>query len=242
MFIRSKDRPLVSFLLPSRGRPKWLCEAIDSIYSLATDKSCMEFILKVDDDDNETISVATKLSSLIPIKILISPKGNGYHEMHHWINNLSAIATGDWLFIMNDDARFTTEDWDGMLSWSEPPKPWHGCNDVALFLTPTITRPDANEFFFLRRKVYEILGHFSLSPHNDTWMFKIMQFVDSTFTFSQIEIDHFSDIAKDDTRKESVEAYKTTISTLTSKESKRARLADATKLLNYILNYEETKV
>lgn len=88
--------PLVSILLPTRGRVQGLLTAIDSLYSLANNKSNLEFIFKADDDDKETINIIHKISELIPnCKSIVSPRGRGYMDLHIWINQMCSVATGD---------------------------------------------------------------------------------------------------------------------------------------------------
>lgn len=238
MFERTFKRgpgPLVSIMLPTRGRPKWMCEAIDSLYSLAIDKTLMEFILKIDSDDKETIDVANRLAEVLPMKIIVSPRGNGYHDMHHWVNDMCAIATGDWLYIFNDDARMITHGWDRMLLEAYMMvEYWHGIPDVCLLITPTPERPGATEFGFLRRRVYEILGHWSLSPHNDNWIYQVMSFIKSAYAINMIKIDHFIDLATDDVSIQRKKAYETAIFTLASMDATKHQLEDVTKLFNYI--------
>src|SRR5262245_57155345 len=79
------DNPFVSILIPTRGRSQALCEAIDSVYSLAKDKSLVEFVLKVDDDDRETIKTANRLTGMLGVSTIMSPRGKGYRDMHLWI-------------------------------------------------------------------------------------------------------------------------------------------------------------
>jgi glycosyltransferase involved in cell wall biosynthesis len=226
--------PLVSVIMPTRGRSQLLCESIDSLYSLAKDKTLIEFLVKVDDDDKDTMDTVVRLSSLLPIKMLVYPKGAGYHEIHHWINDLCALTKGDWIYLFNDDSKVKTPEWDQMLLNVEIDSTnWHGVTDICMFVTPTITRPGANEFILLRRKVFEIVGHFSLSPHGDNWIYRLMSMIDSAFTIP-IEVDHFSEKMTDDTRKDSVEAYKTTITSLIGIPGTKQRLKDAVKLLDYI--------
>lgn len=224
--------PLVSVLLPTRGRPAWLVECISSLWSTSLGKQ-IDFLLRIDDDDTETITLANHLAEQVPVKTIIGPHGNGYHDCHLWVNELSAIATGDWLLLWNDDARMTTQNWDAILAHSTIDPPWHGHPDVAVMSCFTLDRPGCNEFVFLRRKVVDILGHFSISVHNDNYIWSLLTMVDSA-RLIPIYIKHLSGEAKDLTRQRSEEAYKTSIHTLISLPALRTRLEDAGKLLNYI--------
>ncbi len=234
-FFQRGNGPLVSVLIPTRGRPLDLCESIDSIYSLAMDKNHLEFILKIDDDDTETIRVAERLEKILPLKKIVSPRGNGFHDMHHWVNDMCRLATGDWLFLFNDDARMLTQDWDKPVLLVGTMGPWEGIDDLCLLVAFTQGRPFAQEFVMLRRKTFNILGHFSLSPHNDNWIYSIMKFA-SMSLFVDIYIDHRSDTIGDQTRQESEEAYKTTIDTLNSLEARRSRFLDLHTILKHSEN------
>ncbi len=232
-FFPRGNGPLVSILLPTRGRPKDLVQSIDSLWSLAEDKSHLEFILKVDDDDSETIHIAKKLESMLPMKTIVSPKGLGFRSMHLWVNEMCSVANGEWVIIWNDDARMRTEGWDNKILRIGIDHPWIGINDICVIEASTINRPFTNEFFFVRRKMFEILGHFSLSPHNDTWMYSITRFLDVNMV-SKIQVDHFSHLMTDKTREESEGAYKTTIHSYNSLEASRLRALDLNKLLDHM--------
>lgn len=240
MFPRD-DGPLVSVLIPTRGRPKHLCEAIDSVYSLAQDKSLIEFILKIDDDYLETINVSNRLSAVLPLKVVVSPRGNGYHDMHHWVNDMCAIATGDWLFLFNDDARMTTENWEQSLLQLVILRPGDNesrfdGNDVCSLVVHTEDRPQATEFMFVRRKVYEILGHYSLWEHCDAWMNSVMSSINSSFVFPSISIKHLDNTIIDNTREDVEKAYIESGNMITTKLIKE-RIKDSEKLIDYIINY-----
>lgn len=223
----------VSILLPTRGRAKWLCEAIDSVYSLAYNKSSLEFILKVDDDDIETIQLVERLSEMIPLRAIVSPRGNGFKDMHIWVNDMCKLARGEWIFLFNDDARMVTEGWDVILEKVKISPVAIQNNDIMVLVAETLMRPDAFEFVFLKRKVFEVLGHFSLNPHNDNWICSVMGMIRSCFNIP-IQIRHFSEEATDDTRIQSEAAYAVTSPVLVTSWAIRAMIADALKLQDYI--------
>lgn len=239
-FFPRGNGPLISVLIPTRGRPAHLCRAVDSCWSLAKDKSLIEFIFKIDDDDTETISTVEKIEKITPCKKIISPRNRGYWEMDRWVNEMSGLADGDWLFLFNDDALIKTEAWDQLILFIGTSKPWSGFTKCCLLMCPTIGRPFAQEFIMLRRDTFKMLGHFSLSPHNDNWIYSLMNFVGAVL-WTQIEIDHLSDRIGDKTREESVEAYKTTISTIKSVEAKKLKMIDAQKLVDYMADSEQRR-
>lgn len=245
LFPRTSNKPLLSVLLPTRGRPNHLRQAVSSCYDLAKDKNCLEFIFKTDTDDRETIDTVEWLKDTfagagVVCKHLCSDRGNGYFDMHKWVNEMSAVAEGDWIFLFNDDAVIKTQDWDERINCIMMQSPWIGMEDVSLIVIPTIGRPFAQEFFCLRRKTYEILGHVSLSPHNDNWIYSVMNFLGASINCPMVGIDHLSAVIGDKTREESVEAYKTTILSITSLDARYKRLNDVRILLNHMAEKEHT--
>lgn len=233
-FPRHPDRPLVSILIPTRGRPAHLRQAIDSVHSLARNKTHLEYVFRCDTDDTETIATVDWLCSILPCKKIVKPRGNGYHDMHHMVNDMATIAEGDWLFLFNDDARFKMQDWDQLLLTIGTRSPWIGIGDVCMIIAPTEGRPFAQEFFFVRKRTVDILGHVSLSPHCDNYLYSIMKFIGCSVDLSPISIEHLSHLIGDKIREESVEAYKSTTDTLNLIEAKVNRLDDAGQLLRYL--------
>lgn len=232
LFKRGKG-PLVSVLLPTRCRSESLCEAIDSIYSLAEDKSSVEFIFKIDDDDPDTIRASESLSRILPIKSIVSPRGRGYHDMHHWVNQMCALSEGDWLFLFNDDARMKTQGWDKLLADICMVEGIEGISELCLLLCETMGRPPATEFMFLRRKVYEILGHYSLSPHNDRWIHSVLTTINAVFKL-EVMIEHKDKEMDDLVRHEVLEAYVTTAGTLNDLSALKNKVNDISTLISYL--------
>ena len=237
--------PLCSVLLPTRGRVKDLCEAVDSLYSLAQNKDNVEFVFKADTDDLPTIRFIESLKELIgesKVKAVISPRGDGYHSMHEWCTAMALVSTGDWLLLFNDDARMRTEGWDGYLRGADLDGTWHKVSDVCLLVAPTLRAvggqlaldPFVNEFIFMRRKCVEIMGHFSASPHNDNYLWSVFLLVASAFRADIIHVTHLSEHMKDEVREASEAAYKVTVPQLNSPEVIKCKLEDAAKLLAYV--------
>lgn len=192
MFKRGSG-PLVSVLMPTRGRSQWLCESVDSLYSLAQDPSCIEFLFKVDSDDSETLETISRMGKVLPCTTLISPRGSGYMELNKFINALSGLAKGDWLFIFNDDAKMITQGWDQHLLNVDPWKVpgWLGNDDICLLGPSVVERETSWEFPILRRKTFEVLGHFSLNHCSDTYIYWVASSVNAAVVMPQIQISHF---------------------------------------------------
>ena len=229
-FKRGKG-PLVSVLLPTRGRVPGLLAAIDSLHSLSKFKS-VEYLLKIDEDDKKTIATYESLKKIIPVQAIISPQGRGYRDFHLWINELCELASGDWLYMFNDDALMLCQDWDLMLMTMgfSSGATWHGVESVCMFITSTVQRPESYEMGFVRRSVYKILGHYSLNPHCDNWMASIMCFLSSAFRIMPVQVSH----PEDGDRQKLVEIYKETGDLLNTPIQQRLRLLDINKLIDHI--------
>lgn len=234
-FKRGKG-PLVSVLLPTRGRVSGLLAALDSLHSLSRYKN-IEYLLKIDEDDKETLDAYEGLKKIIAVRALISPQGNGYRDFHLWINELCSMSKGDWLYMFNDDALMQCQDWDVVLATMgfSPGATWHGVSDVCMFITPTVQRPESYEMAFVRRKVFEILGHYSLNPHCDNWMASVMCFLSSAFRIDPVQVSH----PEHGDRQKLVETYKETGDALNTPVQQRQRIKDIEKLIAYIEEHKK---
>lgn len=239
-FFPRGNGPLCSFLLATRNRKEMAAQAIDSIYSLAEDKTSMEFILKIDDDDANTIDFYMKLVKMgLPIKAIISPRGVGYKQMHIWVNQMAFMASGDWQMIMNDDILFTDHKWDLLLLNAViHSKSWPGCKDVCALLCQTIGRPEASEFLFVRSKTIQLLGGWGPNVHSDNWISTVLSFVGSSF-LAPLKIKHLSDNTADDVRKDALSVYPFSGRMLNTPEQLQAKADDVKKLLDYIELHRE---
>jgi hypothetical protein len=158
-----KAQPLVSIILPTRGRARQLRLSLGSLADTALDPDTFQVELAIDDDDLETLADLRR-DPLSNAEMHISQRF-GYRWLHRYVNELCSHARGDWLFLWNDDALMTTEGWDVII------------RDVgSSFL---LINPDSNHgnhalgscvFPIIPRRWFEATGHFSLSNHNDTWV------------------------------------------------------------------------
>jgi len=152
----------------------------------------VELLVKVDDGDRETVdgimALRERTAGALALSVLVSPRGNGYRDLHHWVNSLAAHAKGDWLFVFNDDSKMTTQNWDQYLLRVIFPRPWFGTWDICL-INPTTINSDALQFPLLRRKAFEVMGHFSQSCHIDTWVNQIFSFMSMGWLYSNVAQD-----------------------------------------------------
>jgi Glycosyl transferase family 2 len=144
---------MISVLVPSRERPELLARSIDSL-----GEGELEVLVRVDEDDPRLDGYAR-----FP-RLEVGPH-HGYEGLHHYYNELAERASGDWLLVWNDDATMETRDWIDVV------RSYDGKMAV---LNPTTNHEnweiDMNVFPILPRKMVELIGHLSLSNHNDSWV------------------------------------------------------------------------
>ncbi len=240
-FFPRGNGPLVSVLLPTRGSPELLTRCIDSLISKATDPRCLEILLKLDYDDQPNIACAQRLASNYSIRIgaVVTVRGSGYYDIHHYLNNLAVAAKGDWLFIFNDDATIVTQGWDDLLRDCGTPMCWHGCPaDVMMLSCEMLGKPNANDFFLLRRKTAQLLGHVCRSPGGDVWLSRLLGILASHARIP-IEVDHQRDPERQ-LRHQEPPAWVGPL--MMSTQMLSLQMADALRLLGHIQSHEAQAV
>lgn len=221
---------IISILMPSRGRPESLRDALRNITETCNDPNLVEILIRLDDDDTETLEIKDSLvKECVPInlRIIVGPRGGGYKTFHVLINELAASAKGDFLFLFNDDARIKTERWDQLILKER--------ERMSIIQTRTPIPEGSNMFPIVHRKIVQILGHFSLNPHCDTWMKLLSEECGIRVDIEAIAIAHIRGQMKDTTYAETSSAYKTTSSSFFSPETTRIRHADTARILRYLV-------
>ncbi len=213
--------PIISVLLPSRARPESLAASIASLRDLAAEPERIEILVAADPDDTATQAAAKKLKA----KLTVAPERYGYSRLHEYINALAAKAKGRWLLLWNDDALMRTEGWDTEIRRRE-----HA--DIAV-LWPRTNHPDphVNVFPIVAAKAIKAIGHFSMSPHCDSWvqdlgrLTGLMEPVDVEILHDRFDLTGGHD---DDLHRENTGAYRT--AEYHAPEMAAARQADAEKI------------
>lgn len=232
-----QTNPNFSILLPTRNRVDKLTDAIHSLYSKAKYKEKVEFCIKIDDDDTETINYIKNLSKFINIKYDISPREGGYADLYKFFNKCCEISTGNWLFLFNDDGRMLTEHWDKILLEINPfeVKGWKGTKDICL-LSPSIKHKNASFIYpILKRSTYEILGHFSNGFYSDDYIYKVMSPLDAAIYVEKVLVSEISETMIDQVYEEGRHAYKTDCFKLINDALKNIE-TDIYKLISHMQN------
>lgn len=149
----------ISLLLPTRGRPHALEKSLSSLWSNSRLRS-YEVLLAIDDDDSATFEILKSLPGSA-VRQFVFPRF-GYHRLHEYVNVLCGESKGEWLFLWNDDAIMETSGWDKVIG---------SFSGRSLLLNPSSNHgPEICVFPIVPRVWTEVLGHFSLNSHNDSWM------------------------------------------------------------------------
>ncbi len=115
---------LVSILMPTRSPHQWLANAVISILTSCSDKSRIQFLFKIDDDDPDRIAFVDQFIKGFNGNAIIGPRRTGYMSMGSFIDDLLPHATGQFCWLFDDDAWLTWDvtkpNWDDQLAKLEP--------------------------------------------------------------------------------------------------------------------------
>lgn len=110
---------LVSFNLAS-NRIDNLLALLENLEDTAADPTCLEVLVKIDDEDAHIAEALDDEIARRPfaIKYLSGPRGNGCFELWKSINQLHTLCDPEAYFVcnINDEIRFKTERWDENLA------------------------------------------------------------------------------------------------------------------------------
>jgi hypothetical protein len=176
---------IVSVLLPTRGRVKKLAESLESLERTVTNIADVEVLVRVDIDDPTTFDFLTKQPHKFDLGVIHGPRGNGYADLHLMYNRLCEVSKGRFLFLWNDDATMLTPGWDVEIGRHDDGKPCY----VTSKLVDSRGR-DNWLFPIVHRTWFEATGHFSMSPHNDTYVYNAFRPFPQLFRPSNVTIQH----------------------------------------------------
>lgn len=182
----SLAKPLVSVLIPSRGRSSLLKEAVDSLGDV-------EVLIAIDEDDPEkTAYYDTDYGNA---QMIECPR-YGYGYLDRYYNDLARKSTGKWLMLWNDDAEMRSGNWLDILAEVDTEQP-----HIAIF-------GEEKCFPLINRVMYNVLGHFSQGPSNDTYLLGVADRSNGLLKLSSAEIYHKRDYIHDQTEKDKTRDFK----------------------------------
>lgn len=186
-----------SIILNSRGRPAFLTNLLESIFRKAESPSLVEVIVKLDDDDYDTLSVVPLLEMAYPnLKVITSPRPD---NLHMTINKMSSISKGDFLFVINDDVIFNTENWDSIILSRALPKLKENKDNILYVGVRDTSIDKAHDgkyasFPIISRESYNALGCFMseifVGLGGDVFIYRIFEQVDRVLQVEEVVLDH----------------------------------------------------
>jgi len=159
------------------------------------------------------------------IKVTAGPRGNGYADLHLMYNRLCLDSQGSFLFLWNDDVTMMTVGWDDMLAQHDDGRACYVTSKVA----DTRGR-DSFLFPIVHRSYYEALGHFSRSPHNDTYIYSVFKPYPEAFRHADITVYHHALQIDDATGQDARKWWPKTKSDWDSRDVQEALAQDTIKL------------
>jgi hypothetical protein len=144
----------------------------------------IEIIVKCDDDDVATSRWLESHPELYSV-YTSGPRGNGYADLHLMYNQMCVLSRGKFLFLWNDDAVMLTPGWDLEIAQHDDGKPCYLLNGL-------VDGRGRDSFLFpiVHRSWYEVTGHYSASPHNDTYIYNAFRPFPQLFRLTNINIQH----------------------------------------------------
>jgi len=113
--IKMNNKIFISFILCSRKRPDLLLKLMQSVYGTSDNPSEIEFYIKFDDDDSESIARIKDFEKYPNVNIKIAPRLNGYTSIETFLNQMAEETNAEWVFFANDDAYLIGNGWDSEI-------------------------------------------------------------------------------------------------------------------------------
>lgn len=143
--------------------------------SNATHVDDLEFMIAIDDDDQESIDFFQSPEWAefkephrgTSFQVQLSQR-YGYLGIFRYYNDLAAAAKGDQLIVWNDDAEMHTKGWDTIVSEQAG---WFG---LLRMQCPNHPHPFAL-FPIVPRAWFDLMGAVSLVTHVDWWIYNICE-------------------------------------------------------------------
>jgi len=181
----------IAVLLPTRSRTDALTTSITSIIDLAHDVSRIQLIFGFDNDDETGLNHFTKvIQPLLENRGVAyqaqSFKSMGYAGLNRYYNHMAKSTESDWLFVWNDDAVMTTQDWDQAIE--------QYTGQFKLLKVHTHNDHPYSIFPIVPRAWYNVTNHLSRHQMVDAelsqmaFLLDIMQVIDVYVTHNQVEL------------------------------------------------------
>jgi len=186
-----------SIILNSRGRPGTLFGLLESIFFRAEDSASTQVLIRVDNDDIRTLQTIPLIKSSFDNVIIEG--GERPNNLHDSINDLAQKASGKYVFVVNDDVVFLTDDWDVKISKKIEEK-LEQYEDRILYVGVSDTSVDkANHqkyasFPILTKEAVDSLGYFMsnyfVGLGGDVHLYRVFEKIERILLIEDVKLDH----------------------------------------------------
>lgn len=118
------NRPLISIIIPTRGRYFFLQVLLESIVHRTSRLQDIEIFFSADSSDPLTIRLLKEFCLTYPqirTHIMVGPRSQNPTE--DYINGPALLALGKWVMVLNNDCEIATANWDDSLRQLDDSKP-----------------------------------------------------------------------------------------------------------------------
>lgn len=151
---------ICSCLIPSRFRPDGLIKAINSLHRQSSNLHQIEFIIRLDNDDEESLRRQDEFRKFPNVTILVGLRVHANEMCKEMVRH----AKGLWILVFNDDATIHGLNWDALLL---------GFPTTGVILQPDIYKLNESEYFhadrtgfpFFPNGCWEEFGYEDFLPH-----------------------------------------------------------------------------
>jgi hypothetical protein len=169
--IKEKINPLISIILPTRGRIDLLKILLNNITSTSDhNNNNYEIIIKVDSDDISSLEQIQEIcKEKDNIYIIISSRRKGYVNLINFLEDMTYLSHGKYILALADDAQILTQNWNTILE--------KYLTNFKFYFPKTIWLNDLqiaeNCWVIYPKEIINILQ--GLGPHSliDSWFFEI---------------------------------------------------------------------
>ncbi len=219
------NKKLISVILPSRGRIEFLLQTLNSLIDKCDDINNIEILVKVDDDDTETINGLKSYDKFNFITMVVSGRKNGYASLNEFYNELYEKSSGEFIFCANDDMTIITDKWDTLV------KPYSG-EFICLHHNPAFPHNETWYFPIISKSILDIIGCVSKSVFYDGYLYFML---DGLSLFKQIDLSINHIRLHDELTSDKLETFKRFEETEWEFDTKRGLMdIDRHKIIDYL--------
>jgi hypothetical protein len=186
-----------SLILNSRKRPQFLFNFIKSIFEKTKSKEDVEILIRIDNDDPESLKLAEYKFNL-NVKFFC---GNRPTNLHKSINELVFLSRGDNIFVCNDDIQIITQDWDLIAEENiNKYKQENNITDNIYYCKTSCNSADRDHskgycsFPIISREAVNTIGFFMYDSFvglgGDSSIYRVYDSIDRVIDLSNLQIDH----------------------------------------------------